>query len=248
MIAVLTAGGCIDPPFAREIGTPVKALAPLGNQRRLIDSAIDAARSCGARHVAVVGGAEVRTHCGARVDEVLPAVDDGCENLESALRLGSGSEPLLFLASDLPFITPAALDAFLRSVGDAEIAMPLAGESAYIKHYPGAADHGTSLGRERIVNGSVFYFTSGDAATRVILIARRLFEARKSLVRMASLLDLPLLFRFLVRTLRIEHVEIYAHRKFGIRARAVRDASPALCYDIDTLEDYRYAVSYLDRM
>jgi CTP:molybdopterin cytidylyltransferase MocA len=28
----------------------------------------------------------------------------------------------------------------------------------------------------------------------------------------------------------------------GVRARAVRDCSPALCFDIDTWDDYRYAL------
>ncbi|HEV3156438.1 MAG TPA: nucleotidyltransferase family protein [Candidatus Baltobacteraceae bacterium] len=247
MIAVLTAGGCVDTLFAHEIGTTAKALAPLGDQR-LIDRAVTAVRACGARYVVVIGGDEVRSHCAARVDTVLPAAEDGRENLESALRLARGREPLLLVTCDLPFITPSALAHFLSAVGNAQIAMPTAGEAAYIQQYPGAADHVTSLGGERIANGSVFYFSSEDAATRAIVIARRLFHARKNLLRMATLLDPPLLLRFLVRRLRIEHLETYAERRFGISARVVRDASPALCYDIDTVEDYRYAVSFLERV
>jgi hypothetical protein len=62
---------------------------------------------------------------------------------------------------------------------------------------------------------------------------------------MATLLGPALLLRFVANRLEIEHIERRAQRVFGIDARAVRDASPNLCFDVDTLEDYRYA---LDRI
>jgi CTP:molybdopterin cytidylyltransferase MocA len=239
MIAAITAGGLVQAPFSHEIGTAVKALAPLGNGR-LIDRALDAARASGASRITVVGDAEVRAHCGERADAVIEPSEDGRANLEAALRCAGDDEALLLLTSDLPFITQNALDDFLKRIGDADIAMPIACADAYLAAYPGATEHATTLERERIVNGSVFYFSPGTAP-RAISIARRLFAARKSLPRMAMLLDLPLMLRFVFRRLRIEHLEAYAVRVFRIRAHAVRNASPALCYDIDALDDYRYA-------
>jgi CTP:molybdopterin cytidylyltransferase MocA len=243
MIAAITAGGLVDAAFSHEIGTPVKALAPLGNGR-LIDRAVDAARASGACGIAVVGNAQVRAHCGNRVDTVIEATADGRANLEAALRYAGENEALLLLTSDLPFITGADLDDFLYRVDGAEVAMPIAGADSYIAAYPNAADHATSLGRERVVNGCVFYFSAGTAP-RVIALARDLFAARKSLSRMAMLLDFPLLLAWIFRRLRIEHLEAYAQRSLKLRARAVRDASPALCYDIDTVDDYRYARRFI---
>jgi CTP:molybdopterin cytidylyltransferase MocA len=245
VIAVITAGGLVGSPFSDEIRTRVKALAPL-LEGRLIDRALDAARSCGASFISVVGTDEVLSHCGGRIDAFIPAREDGGSNLEAALRSAREGEPLLFLTSDLPFITPAALADFLERVGDAHLAMPVASEPAYVAAYPGAANHITNLNGERIANGSVFFFSPG-AALQTIAYGRRFFEARKSLTRMAALLDLPLMLRFLFRRLRIEHIEAYAARKLGLDARVVRDASPALCYDIDTFEDYRYALRLLEK-
>jgi len=243
MIAAITAGGLVDTAFSHEIGTPVKALAPLGNGR-LIDRAVDAARACGASRIAVVGNAQVRAHCGNRVETVIEAAEDGRANLETALRCAGENEALLLLTSDLPFITQADLNDFLNRVEGAEVAMPIARADSYVAAYPNAADHATTLGRERVVNGCVFYFSAGTAP-RAIAIARDLFAARKSLPRLAMLLDLPLLLAWIFRRLSIEHLEAYAQRALNIRARAVRDASPALCYDIDALDDYRYARRFI---
>jgi GTP:adenosylcobinamide-phosphate guanylyltransferase len=245
MIAVITAGGCVDGAFAQAIGTNVKALAPLAFGR-LIDTSIDACRRCGASSIAVVGGTEVGAYCGTRIDTLLPAVADGRANLETALRSAAADEPLLLLTSDLPFLAAAPLSDFLARVGDAEIAMPLATPTAYLAAYPGAADHVTRLGVERVVSGSVFYFSPGSAP-RAIAIARELFAARKSLLRLALLLDAGLIARFCLQRLRIGHLEEYAARRLGIRARAVPDCAPELCYDVDALADYRYALEHLER-
>jgi hypothetical protein len=50
-----------------------------------------------------------------------------------------------------------------------------------------------------------------------------------------------LLLRFLLRRLQIADVERRARTALGVDAVAVRDSSPALCFDVDTLDDYRYA-------
>jgi len=239
MIAAITAGGRVAGPLAAAIGTDVKALAPFG-AGRLIDRSIAAARAAGARHISVIGGAEVRAHCAALVDDVIDEAEDGRENLRLAIESG-GAEPLLLLASDLPFVSSEAAEEFVARASGSDLALPLATEADYARAYPGAPPHVTRLGRERVANGSVVYFAPG-VAPRVLEIAQRLFVARKSLMRMALLLGPALLLRFLTNRLEIAHVERRANQLFGIDARAVRNASPSLCFDIDGIEDYRYAL------
>lgn len=138
----------------------------------------------------------MRAHCGNRVETVIEAAEDGRINLETALRYAGENEALLLLTSDLPFITQAYLNDFLNRVDGAEVAMPLARADSYVTAYPNATDHATTLGRERMVNGCVFYFSAGTAP-RVIAIARHLFAARKSRPHMVMLLDLPLLLAWI---------------------------------------------------
>lgn len=242
MIAAITAGGRVEGRLASEIGTDVKALAPFGGGK-LVDASITAARLAGAQRIAVIGGRAVRDHCSGRVDAVIDEASDGRENLRRAIELGA-EEPLLLLTSDLPFVTGDATHEFLERARRSDVALPLADESEYVRAYPGAPPHSTRVGNERVANGSVVYFGPG-VAPRVLDTAQRLFAARKSLFAMASLLGPALLLRFLFNRLTIEDIERRAARLFGLRASAVRGASPSLCYDVDTYDDYRYAVEHL---
>jgi len=239
MIAVITAGGRVEGPFAEAIGTGVKALARIGG-RTLVDAAIDAARGAGAERIAIVGGDEIRAHCAARVDEIIGEDVEGRENLRRAI-CSATDRPLLLMTSDMPFVEAAALRAFLDRAQGSDAALPLASESAYEAAYPDAPPHVTAIGGERVANGNVVFFSPG-IGERVLPTAQRLFDARKSLWRMAVLLGPALLMRFALRRLKIEDVERRAVAVLGVRARAVRDCSPALCFDIDTWEDYRYAL------
>ena len=242
LVAVITAGGRVDGAFADLIGTSVKALAPIGD-RLLIDAALDAARAAGATRIGVVGPAAVLAHCEGRIDEAIPEKPTGEENLRSALATARGAT-LLLLTSDLPFVTAHDVTDFMERARESDAAMPLSDAAAYDAAFPAAPPHVVTLGGERVANGSVFFFAPGSAP-RVSEIAERLFTARKSLGRMAVLLGPALLGKFVVRRLRIEDIEARAQRVFGLRIRAIRDAAPGLCYDVDTQADYTYALERL---
>lgn len=242
MIAVITAGGRVSGALAEAMGTDVKALAPIG-PRTLIDAAIEAARGIGVERISVVGGDDVRKHCARLVDEVIPEDAVGHENLRRAIVSAENSQ-LLLMTSDLPFIQDESLGAFVRAARGADVALPLATEREYNALYAGAPAHATRIGRECVVNGGVALFAAGVGA-RVLPAAQRLFDARKSLWQMAALLGPRLLFRFALGRLQIDDVEHRAAETLGVRALAIRNSSPTLCFDVDTLEDYRYAIARL---
>jgi CTP:molybdopterin cytidylyltransferase MocA len=225
------------------MGTDVKALARVGG-RTLLETAVEAARTLAPSRIIVVGGDAVRAACPAAVDEVIDESPRGRDNIRRAIETGA-AEALLLLTSDTPFVDGAALEDFVGRAAGADVALPLADAGAYASAFPGAPPHAVTLGGERVVNGSAVFFKAG-VGPRVLATAERLFDARKSLLRMAVLLGPALLARFALRTLRIAHVERRAQTLFGMRARAVRDAAPGLCFDVDTLEDYRYALGRFD--
>ncbi len=238
VIVAITAGGRADDPFARSLGVAVKALAVVDGVTLLARS-IAAARGCGALRIAVIGGEAVRIACESGVDAVIPEGSDGRENIRRAIEAG-GKRPLLLMTSDLPFVTTEAVVEFVARARLHDVALPLAEARDYAIAYPGAPNHITRIGRDRVASGSVVYFGAG-IAPRVLDVAQRLFDARKSLARMAALLGLPLLARFALGRLRIEHVEARGAALLGLDVRAIRNASPALCFDIDTPRDLAYA-------
>jgi len=236
--AAITAGGCVDPEFAKAIGTDVKALAPLGN-RLVIDAAIDAARELGVAGIAVVGGEQVRAHCAHRVDRFIDASGDGVENIRLALG-AFDFDRLVYLTSDLPFVTGPDLAAFVTASSGAQLAMPLAEAKAYERAYPFSPTPTMALGGERFANGSAFVIDRA-ALGPLETLAGQFFAARKSLPRLAMLLGPALVFRFVTKQLRIGDIETRARTVFNLDARAIRGAAPSLCYDIDTIADWEYA-------
>ncbi|PZR56425.1 MAG: hypothetical protein DLM50_08070 [Candidatus Meridianibacter frigidus] len=240
MHAVITAGGRVSGEFARVIGTDVKALALIGG-RTLLDCAIDAARGAGVRSVTVVGGPEVGRACQSKIDRLIGEHSDGVENLRRAL-LANPQADALFLTSDLPFVTGAYLREFVERSTSGALGMAVCAAQSYESRFPGAPAHATHIGGERIANGSVFTIPAGSGPA-VVDIAGRFFAARKSLLRMSFLLGPQLLARFAVGRLRIADLERKAAREIRVAVLAVRDCAPELCFDVDTLDDYQYALA-----
>jgi CTP:molybdopterin cytidylyltransferase MocA len=238
--AVITAGGRADATFAAALGTPVKALAPFG-VGTILDVVLAAIADAGIAEIAVVGGPEVARRL-PRAVRLIPAAPDGATNIARALDAWPAGD-LLYAASDLPFLTGAAIQAFLAASSDYDVTLPLATAVAYETAFPGAPPHSLRLGAERIANGSVFFIRE-SAREPVRSVAGAFFDARKSTFGMARLLGAGLLLRFVTRQLRIAHVERLATRRLGVRAAAIRGAAPGLCFDVDTAADYRYACAF----
>jgi GTP:adenosylcobinamide-phosphate guanylyltransferase len=242
MNVVMTAGGRIDGPYAAEAGATVKALVEIRGETMLA-RAITAARDAGASQIAVVGDSGVRKACGAAVDVVVPESQSGAENLLRALRVWPGDEPLLLLTTDLPYLDAVALRSFLDAAPSDVLAMPVCTPERFEARFPGAPPVGITLGFERVVNGGAFLFAPGHTA-RVAEIATRFFDARKSPWKMAAVLGASLAFRFATKRLTVAALEEEAPRRFGVAIKAVRACAPELCFDADTVEDYRYVVAH----
>ena len=239
MNAVITAGGRVDGEFARTIGVSVKALAPFVHST-LLDRTIEAVRGAGIERIAVVGGEEVAQRVTQPV-RLIPEAPSGAENLRLALRAWDENAPLLYLTSDMPFVNAQALRSFLSASPSGAIALPLTEWAQFEARFPQAPPFGITLAGEKVVNGGAFLLPPGAPAL-VESFAARFFDARKSPLRMAALTGIPFLMQFLFRRLSIARLEAHAERLLKMPAKAVRNAPPELAYDVDTLEEYTYAV------
>ncbi len=242
LAAVITAGGRVGGDFARAIGTQVKALAPFGGST-MLERTVAAVREAGIDRVAVVGGSEVRRACGGMVDRMLDESAGGAENLRIALHAWEDRTRLLYLTSDMPFVCADALRAFVRAAPPNALGLALAQWSEFIARFPGAPEFGIVLAGEHVVNGGAFMIPAG-AARRIERVAAPFFNARKNVWSMARLAGPALLARFAVGRLGVAQLESRAHRLLGIPAKAVHGAAPELAYDVDVLEEYRYAVQH----
>lgn len=240
MKAVITAGGRIDGAYAAEAATGIKALA-VTHGLSMLQRAIDALRGCGVERIAVVGEAPVRDACAGKVEAIIDAAESGSQNVLRALRAWpEDGEPLLYLTSDMPYLSPEALQAFVDRVPPGSLSLPLTEYDAFTARFPGAPPFGITLAGERVVNGGAFYLPAGSTE-KLASIARPFFEARKAPWRMASIAGPGLLVRFALKRLSVAHVETRAREVLGIPVSAVRNAPAELAYDADTADEFRYA-------
>jgi GTP:adenosylcobinamide-phosphate guanylyltransferase len=231
----------VDSEFADVLGTPVKALAPFGG-KTFLEIAIQALHAVGVERIAVVGGTEVRAACARSVERVIDESAQGAENLRRALYAWGEQTPLLYLTSDMPFLEGNALRAFLERVPPQTLALPLSEWTQFEQRFPGAPPFGITLAGEKVVNGGAFVIPPRAQAS-VERFAMRFFDARKSVWRMARLTGPALLLQFLFKRLSVTQLETHARRLLEVPALAVRHAPPELAYDVDTLPEYRYAIT-----
>jgi len=240
--AVVTAGGRIDGPYARAAGTTVKALVRVRG-RTLLERAIAAVRGAGIGRIAVVGNDDVASACRDAVDRIVPDRGDGAANVLAALHAFADDPgtPVLLMVSDLPFVEPTHIRAFLSRVPPATLALALARYEEFQERFPGLPDPGIRCREGRVVNGGALVIPPGAAAV-IVPFAARFFEARKSLLRMARLAGIGTLLRFVTGTLSLPALERRASGVLGIPARAIVGMAPELAFDLDDLQRFHYAL------
>lgn len=243
--AVLPAGGRISGVFAQEAGTEIKALIELNGQT-ILRRTIHTLRATGqVRRIVVIGPEEAQEEARmSGADAALPEGATGPSNifrgLEWLQQQGGDASRTLIVTTDLPFLTPEAISAYLRACPpEADIAVPIMTDSAFQERFPGSINEYVRLSDGAFTVGCVFLLNPA------ILLNNRahiesLFEARKSQWEMAKLVGINIALRFLTRRLAIRHIVYRAGQILRCRGAAVHEAPPELAFDIDQPEEYAY--------
>ncbi len=248
--AILPAGGHISGPFAEQTGCDIKALIPFGGQT-ILERAIDTLRATGrVRRIVVVGAEQtlqVANSCG--VEGAILEGATGPENNILGLKWlqsqpGGATNRVLITTTDLPFLTPQTLNAYIDACpADADVAIPLVSRAAYERRFPGSIIEYVRLRDGEFTVGCTFVV---NAATLLVNLPHfeRAFAARKSNLRMARLAGARISWRLITRQLTVRDIEARASRIAHCRGVAVFDTPAELAYDIDVPEEYAYAMKH----
>jgi hypothetical protein len=245
---VLPAGGRLSGEFAAEAGSEVKALLTVGGQT-LLERALRALRDTGRVDRAVVVGPDaVREHPAAGLaDVVLP---EGASAPENVLRgidwlAGDGahapSARVLVMTTDLPLAHRDAVLAFLeRCPPDADLCVPIVRAEHFQGSFPTCPNTYVPLRDGEWTLGGIFLASPAAlAANRAHL--ERVFQARKSRLRMATLLGPVFLARYLSRRLTVPDIELRCRQILRCSGAAVPLETAELAFDIDLIEHLRCA-------
>ncbi len=250
MDAVIPAGGTISDDYARVIGTPHRALAPVGpDGRPVMQIVVDALRESGfvgrIIGVAAPAVAERITY----VDVWLSAGESGPENILRGLSQARQNTPALVCTSDLPLMTANSVTQFIAACrAEADITVGLVKADALNAMFPDAPPsrfvHLGDIGP--VTMGGLFQMRP-DVLARNQSLLNAVFTARKSQARMAALLGPRLVWQFATRRLTLAAIVARAEHVLGCRVEVVLNTPPELAYDMDTADDYAYAHAALLR-
>jgi len=141
---------------------------------------------------------------------------------------------VLGATGDLPALTPEAIDDFVtRSLeSGADFTYPLVRASDMEEQFPGSQRSFVKVAGGEVTGGNVM-LVSGELLVRNRDIGQRLFETRKSPVRMARVIGLPFILKYVTGRLRVDDVEHKMEQLLGGRCAAIYTSHASIGADVD---------------
>ena len=246
---ILPAGGRIDGEFAAESGAVIKALINLQGAT-VLEHTLRAVREAPqVERIVVVGPPELKPHISAQwAAGFVEEGDTGPENIFRGIEWlreangGSHADRAIVMTTDMPFITGEHISGFLAACpADVDIAVPVHEKAEIEARFPGWGVEFVHLRDGNWATGCAFLVNPAK------LVANRphiedIFAARKSPIAMGRLLGLGFVLKLLLHRLTIASIVQRCEQILGCSAAAVHGAAPELCFDLDEVKSYRYAV------
>src|SRR5579863_4994661 len=234
-VAVALAGGSLEPDFrAAGFDVPNKAyLKPSGDQTMLerVLRALREARCVGIIRCVTQPDAysaafgDDRSLC----DDVIAPGRDLIGSLLAGFEGLPASQMVLVAATDIPLVTADALDAFGERAAllECDLGYGCVRKEPHMAKYPKIRHTWVRLRDGTFCGAGVSVVRAGSAA-RVASILRDFAAARKSPMRLASLLSPKLVWRFLMGHVGIAELEKSADELTGLRCRGIPCDEPEL--------------------
>jgi len=229
--AVVLAGGGGEPGL--DAGAANKGFLEIAG-RPLLAHVLEALRgAAGVGRIAVVGPPEaIRAVSGEVV--VVPEGGSIMDNVGRAVQALEAREPVLVVASDIPLLTAAAVEAFLAAcrTAPADFCYAIVPQEALARAFPGARKTFVHVTDGVFTGGSVMLFNPA-VLDRVRDFVERVIAARKKPWMLAQLFGWSIVMKFASGRLSIAEMEAKVRELLGIAARAVIVADPVLALDVD---------------
>ena len=181
--AVILAGGK-TPWLQKAVGTNIRALAPLGGRRMVeyIIDALDQSGQIGRIIVAADGSQWEAAVLPQRAELVAVESSSMPETAAAAAALLPANSKILFVCDDIPLLTSAAVQDFLKQTEavEADAYYPVISEADCVKAFPGAERTYVTL-PEGIFTGGNMMLLNADVISGGVIKAKDIFARRKTL-------------------------------------------------------------------
>lgn len=245
MHAIVLAGGGEAEKLASHHGVSNKALL-LINDIPMISYVIDALIECQSiQQIVVVGPVERLSGLLPEQVKLLPETGDAVQNVLDALNVLPAKEKVMLCTSDIPMITPEALDALFLAVGakEADLYYPIISRQDCERRYPGVKRTYVKLTEGEFTGGNIFVVNPAIAVP-LATIFRRLMESRKQPLKMLMVFGIPgvvFAVKLLMGILTVAELEQKMSRILRLKGAAIFCNYPEVGTDVDKDSDLELA-------
>lgn len=242
MIDAIILAGAQNTGKLREVSSAAaEATIPVAG-RPMVWHVVDALhRSKYVGRIIVVGPDEVaRVEYGLEPGRVvhLPSGSTMIENLLRAVDYVREQPHVLVVTSDIPLLTPEAVDDFIERCKpyEADIYYPVVSRDTNEKYYPGMQRTYVRL-KEGTFTGGNLALVAPEALRRGRAVIEQAYLMRKKPIKLARLLGFRFILKFVFNRLGLHEIEEQAANVIGCSGRAVISPYPELGIDVDKPSD-----------
>lgn len=238
--AVILAGGEADPLMQSRFGIQYRAELPIDGipMHERVYNALSAAQYI--KKIRIVGKVKPNPDV-----ESIPPADSLLDNLIMGIKTSapdSQDGKVLVSSSDIPFVTPEAIDDFISKCMkfEADLYYSYVLKSDCERKYPGVRRTYVKLAEGTVTGGNVFIMDAAFVEKNESLL-REIMASRKNVIKMAGLIGISTLLRLIAaqilfpKALSIPYLENKAGRIVNAKLKAVRSQFPEIGTDIDNI-------------
>jgi len=196
--------------------------------------------------IAVVGPKEGLAVIENQVDIIVDSAASLTDNILCGASIFSDDDTLLISTSDIPMITSEAIRDFVEKAlsMDGDFYYPIVSKEENEKKYPGTKRTYVKIKDGVFTGGNIVMIKVGKVR-QCIKKAEAFMVYRKKPWKLAGILGLKFVIKFLLGTLTIKELEERASELFGIKARAIISTYPEIATDVDKDSDLELAARVL---
>ncbi|MCL6635903.1 MAG: NTP transferase domain-containing protein, partial [Peptococcaceae bacterium] len=156
------------------------------------------------------------------------------ENIEAGLKQLSGEKRVLLVTSDIPMLTPRAVDNFLDLCGNmsGDLYYPVIAKQVVERIFPSTRRTYVTL-KEGVYTGGNLFLINPAVFKSCVENGRRIVSLRKSPLGLCRLLGAGFVLRFLLHSLTLAEAEKKVSQLLGIRGVVVVSEYPEVGVDVD---------------
>ncbi len=185
---------------------------------------------------------------GGKVYSILEGCDSIVENVKRGVEALDVEEKILLISSDIPLITPDAIEDFLEKTDrlEGDLYYPIISKEDNQRLLPGMERTYVRLKDGTFTGGNIFLFSP-----HIIPIChepiKKFISQRKNPLKLTRLLGVSFLIKMLVGRLSLEEIRQRMSRVLGITGVPIISHHPVIGFDIDKPSDLEMIEHYLKK-